>query len=82
MMAAFNVTQLVDFGYPETTKFIDPMEERWRDKPYDDKAKDLKIVKSETLPFFSSLDAYAHVGQINDALDQYFLAVSHPIICI
>ncbi|KAH8155670.1 uncharacterized protein LAJ45_00680 [Morchella importuna] len=76
MMAAFNVTQLVDFGYPETTKFIDPMEERWRDKPYDDKAKDLKIVKSETLPFFSSLDAYAHVGQINDALDQYFLAKS------
>ncbi|KAF2761281.1 Cupredoxin [Pseudovirgaria hyperparasitica] len=34
MMAAFNVTMLTDLGYNET-HFIDPMEERWRAKPYD-----------------------------------------------
>ena len=30
MLAAFNVTALQDFGYPETTRFIDPMESRYR----------------------------------------------------
>ncbi|KAF2118746.1 bilirubin oxidase [Lophiotrema nucula] len=34
MMAAFNVTQLPDFGYDETTDFGDPMDPRWRAKPY------------------------------------------------
>lgn len=71
MMGAFNVTQLADFGYPETTKLIDPMEARWRDKPYT--GLDLQKIQSETLPFFSSLDAYAHVAQIEDALDAYFV---------
>ncbi|KXJ93646.1 phenol oxidase A [Microdochium bolleyi] len=34
MMAAFNVTQLANFGYSETTDFSDPMDARWRSKPY------------------------------------------------
>lgn len=33
MMAAFNVTALSNLGY-NNTKFIDPMEEQWRAKPY------------------------------------------------
>ncbi|TPX07925.1 uncharacterized protein E0L32_010380 [Thyridium curvatum] len=33
MMAAFNVTALSDLGYNDTS-FIDPMEQKWRAKPY------------------------------------------------
>ncbi|KAF2019904.1 hypothetical protein BU24DRAFT_365645 [Aaosphaeria arxii CBS 175.79] len=34
MMAAFNVTALQGFGYNETTDFADPMDARWRARPY------------------------------------------------
>jgi bilirubin oxidase len=34
MMAAFNVTKLANFGYNEVTDFGDPMDARWRAKPY------------------------------------------------
>ena len=34
MMAAFNVTQLKDFGYNETTDFSDPEDPRWVARPY------------------------------------------------
>lgn len=57
MIGAFNVTQLAESGYPETTKFIDPMEQRWRDKPYT--GLDLQKIQTKTLPLFLSLDAYA-----------------------
>ena len=36
MLGAFNVTALADFGYTEKTHFIDPMEERYRAKPFQD----------------------------------------------
>jgi bilirubin oxidase len=71
MMAAFNVSVLEDFGYPETTRFIDPMEERWRAKSY--AGTDLTTIKDETLPFFSSLDAYAHVDEVQEVLIEYHL---------
>ncbi|KAI5791529.1 Cupredoxin [Pyronema domesticum] len=70
MMAAFNVTALADFGYPETTRFIDPMEERWRAKPYT--GTDLASIRSTLLPFYSSLDAYASVDKIDAALKEYW----------
>ncbi|KAI1844455.1 hypothetical protein JX265_010050 [Neoarthrinium moseri] len=35
MMAAFNVTDLVGLGYNEATDYSDPMDARWRAKPYD-----------------------------------------------
>ncbi|KAK8045866.1 hypothetical protein PG996_013930 [Apiospora saccharicola] len=35
MMAAFNVTALRDLGYDETTDFSDPMDPRWRARPFD-----------------------------------------------
>jgi len=34
MMAAFNVTNLPNLGYSETTDFGDPMDPRWRARPY------------------------------------------------
>ncbi|KAF2727988.1 Cupredoxin [Polyplosphaeria fusca] len=34
MMAAFNVTTLANFGYTETTDFGDPLDARWRARPY------------------------------------------------
>jgi len=70
MMGAFNVTVLKDFGYPETTKFIDPMETRWRAKPWS--GTNLAQVQTETLPKFASLDAYRNVADIQDALDAYW----------
>lgn len=33
-MAAFNVTQLQELGYNETTDFSDPMDARWRSRPF------------------------------------------------
>ena len=70
MMGAFNVTVLKDFGYPETTKFIDPMESRWRAKPWT--GTDLNAIQTQTLPGFAKLDAYVHVKDIQDALDAYW----------
>ncbi|KAI5791979.1 Cupredoxin [Geopyxis carbonaria] len=69
MMGAFNITALKDFGYPESTRFIDPMEQRWRAKDYT--GTDLATVEGTTLPFFSSLDAYAHADEVDEALDEY-----------
>lgn len=71
MMAAFNVTSLKDFGYPETTKFIDPMDPRWRAKPYTPSASSTAEVQ-KTLEMFSKLDAYRNAAQIEDALDRYW----------
>lgn len=74
MMGAFNISalSLSDFGYgPETTSFIDPMEQRWRAKPWPG-TSDLHKVQTETLPAFSSLDAYRCAGHIQDALDAHW----------
>lgn len=77
MMAAFNVTALPDFGYNETA-YIDPMEERWRAKPY--QLADLRAhtgvfsdqAITERVEFMASFDPYSHVNEISDALDQYW----------
>ena len=76
MMAAFNVTALPDFGYEETS-YIDPMEERWRAKPYD-----ISDVEDRTGPFsdeaitemvefMASFDPYSHVDEVLEALEEY-----------
>jgi bilirubin oxidase len=72
MMAAFNVSVLADFGYPETTKFIDPMEERWRSKPQDVSKSSEAYIKQQLLPSFSGLDAYDDVEGVGKALDDYY----------
>jgi bilirubin oxidase len=71
MMGAMNVSALADFGYPETTRFIDPMEERWRAKQISveddsDKAVDDKCA------LFESLEAYGDVDKLEKALEDYY----------
>ncbi|KFY84701.1 hypothetical protein V500_09102 [Pseudogymnoascus sp. VKM F-4518 (FW-2643)] len=72
MMAAFNVSVLPDFGYPETTKFIDPMEERWRSKGWDDAKFTEQYIKGTLLPQFSGLDAYDKAEETEEALEEYW----------
>lgn len=68
-MGAFNVTALSDFNYPETTRFIDPMEPRFRAKPYNG----FTVAEANSaLEFFSSLNAYTDADGIENALDQYW----------
>lgn len=71
MMVAFNVTALADFGYPDTTILSDPMDARFRAKPYPGSSDALQI-KSEVLPFYASLGAYGDVKQVNKHLDEYW----------
>lgn len=68
-MGAFNVTSLSDFGYPETTKFVDPMDPRFRAKPY----RPFSVAEvGDALRSFSELSAYYDVENIKDALDEYW----------
>lgn len=69
-MAAFNVTALPGLGYNETTRFINPMEQRFRAKTWT--RTNLTSVVSETLPFFASLNAYSQVNGVVDALEKYW----------
>lgn len=71
MMAAFNVTSLADWGYPETTKFIDPMEERWRSRDYDASAFTEQGVQQRLYDFYM-LDAYKNVNDVEKALESYY----------
>ncbi|KAF8418104.1 Cupredoxin [Tirmania nivea] len=71
MMAAFNVTALADFGYPDTTILSDPMDARFRAKPYTGSPVAAQI-NSEVLPFYASLDAYGNVKEVNKHLDEYW----------
>ncbi|RPA91866.1 Cupredoxin [Choiromyces venosus 120613-1] len=68
MMAAFNVTALSNFGYPETTMFEDPMEARFRATAYS--GSEVGDIQAK-LEFFSSLGAYYDVAGIQAALDDY-----------
>jgi bilirubin oxidase len=70
MMAAFNVSALTDFGYPETTRFIDPMEERWRSRPITSQ-DDSRQALYDKCALFESLEAYNDVGKLENALDDY-----------
>ena len=76
-MAAFNVTALPNFGYNETS-YIDPMEERWRAKPYVQSDytgrtgdfSDSAIV--DRVEYMAGLNPYAHVANLTEALDAYW----------
>lgn len=71
MMAAFNVTDLKDFGYPETTRLQDPMEPRWRAKTISS-ADDAQSAIQQKCALFESLNAYKDVGELEDALEEYW----------
>lgn len=72
MMAAFNVTSLADFGYPETTKFIDPMESRWRSKDEGDRKDFTDDAIRDRCHEFHMLDAYEKVNDVEGALESYY----------
>jgi len=69
-MAVFNVTALPDFGYPESTRFEDPMEARFRAQPYTGPATPEEV--QSKLSFFSSLSAYYDISGVEKALDEYW----------
>jgi len=69
MMAAFNVTELPDFGYPETTRFVDPMDPRFRPREY--RGTNVRTLRNEILPNFARLRAYGDVEEVQAALDEY-----------
>lgn len=70
MMAAFNVSSLADFGYPEISHFIDPMEERWRAKDINDHDEEDES-KYKKCELFESLFAYNDVDKLEAALEDY-----------
>lgn len=70
MLAAFNVTKLVDLGYNETS-FIDPMEERWQAEPSTpDKFTDDAIVAK--IKMVANLRPYADIVEVEQALQAYW----------
>jgi hypothetical protein len=71
MMAAFNVTSLADFGYPETTKFIDPMEEKYRSKNINDEDNKLENIYKKCEEF-EALEAYTKPEKVEEALVAYW----------
>jgi len=72
MMAAFNVSDvdLTDYGYPETTKFGDPMAPLFRSKKYT--GTDIQSVQDVLLPYFQNLGAYPDAPLVEKALDDYY----------
>jgi hypothetical protein len=84
MLAAFNVTALSDFGYNETTRFIDPMEPRYRpvsfsDADYKNRAGPFSEQGiKDKLDFFIKLDAYNKVDEVEKALAEYWSTHTGP----
>ncbi|THZ89958.1 oxidase cueO precursor, partial [Aureobasidium pullulans] len=78
MMAAFNVTVLADLGHNDTTRFLDPMESRYRavDYPASDFTSHTGVFSDsaidQKLDFFANLDAYAHEADADAALVSYW----------
>ncbi|KAF2467429.1 oxidase cueO precursor [Lindgomyces ingoldianus] len=71
MMAAFNVSSLGDWGYPETTHFIDPMEQQYRSKDEKDSDFEEEHIKDRLNEFYL-LDAYKDVDKVEEALVSYW----------
>jgi FtsP/CotA-like multicopper oxidase with cupredoxin domain len=71
MMGAFNVTSLSNFGYPETTKFIDPMDQKYRAKDYDASAFEPERIQ-QRLREFALMDAYKNPVEVEKALESYW----------
>lgn len=70
MMGAFNVTGIDVAGLEGETHFIDPMEGRWRSKPYT--GTNLAEIRTNVLPEFSSQDAYADVKKVTALLNEHY----------
>ncbi|KAF2808591.1 Cupredoxin [Mytilinidion resinicola] len=71
MMAAFNVSVLADFGYPETTHFIDPMEQRSRSTDITDGAFEEEHIQDRINELYL-IDAYKDIDKVEEALVSYW----------
>ena len=71
MMAAFNVSSLGDWGYPETTRFIDPMEQRYRSKDINEQ-DETDAAKLKKCAEFEALEAYVEPEKMEKALEDYW----------
>lgn len=74
MMAAFNVTSILDLGYNET-RFNDPMEQRWRAKPavIADFTTEAITAKIQSMAL---LKPYSDVDEVEQKLNDYWAAHS------
>lgn len=78
MLTAFNVTTLADFGYNETTRFIDPMDPQYRVVSFNDDGYSKRnglFSESEIkkkFDWFIKLDAYNKVDEVEKALAEYW----------
>lgn len=78
MMTALNITALTDLGYDETTRFLDPMETRYRAKSFKAAAftgrtgvfSNAQIDKK--CKFFDGLNAYRDIDGVDKALEDYW----------
>ena len=80
MMAAVNITALADLGYKETTRFLDPMEARYRAKGFKANAFSARtgVFSNKQIDakckFFDELNAYRDMDDVEQALDDYWSA--------
>lgn len=76
-MAAFSVTELANFEYKESTRYMDPMEDRWRANKFES-----DDFEARTGPFseesirasieeFAAANPHSDVDQVEKALDDY-----------
>lgn len=71
MMAAFNITSLSNWGYPETTKFIDPMEQKYRSKDENPADFTEQAIQNRLWDFYM-MDAYKDPYKVEEALAEYW----------
>jgi hypothetical protein len=77
MMGIFNITKLADLGYKDLeTGLEDPMDPRFHAKPYT--GTNLEEIKSKTLPFFASLNAYPDPAKVAEIEDRYWSTRTPP----
>lgn len=76
MMVAFNITNLADWGYNETTAFIDPLEPEFRPKDVDEAQYTEEAIMNK-IQWFYGWDPYNHgdVQAVYDALDNEGIAL-------
>ncbi|KAK0704633.1 hypothetical protein B0H67DRAFT_637171 [Lasiosphaeris hirsuta] len=78
MMAAFNVTALPGWGYPEGSGFADPMNPEWKARPY--QMADLRArggpfadgTVEERIRSMVARGAYVNVTEVKEALERYW----------
>lgn len=70
-------TNLGDWGYPETTYFIDPMEDKYRAKSYSPSDSSEGKVQ-EKLEWFAQMDAYKDPYKVEEALVSYWANGGKP----